>query len=255
MMTKAHVFRAVKFAVSLIPLCFVFAAIMPSTAHAQEGYPSQAYPPQQIDSSQGNLPGAYRITPGFKLFEPEFTFSPFLGARFGGRIAINTPNVDYLPISSSLNYGFNLGARLVPHLFGEFMWNRQTTTLSAHDVPSNTIVPLTDNAHIDMYQVGLLYEIWARSELRPFVVGGIGFTHFDSNGILSFSNRYSYNLGGGVKYLFAPHLALRAELRWSPSQTTSSNTTFCDPFLGCFVTQVRNHAQQGQANVGLEFRF
>jgi hypothetical protein len=58
-----------------------------------------------------------------------------------------------------------------------------------------------------------------------------------------------------VKYLFAPHLALRAEMRWSPSDTTSSSTNFCDPGLGCFTTPITNHAEQGQANIGLEFRF
>lgn len=254
MIAKAHVFRIVNSAVSLISLCCVFAAILPSTAHAQGEYP-EAYPTRQSDSPQDNSPAGYRPTSGYKLFEPKYTLSLFLGARFGGNVAINTPNVDYLPINSSLNWGFNAGVRLVPHLFGEFMWNRQTTTLSAHDIPSNKIVTLTNNAHLDMYQASLLYEIWARSQLRPFVVGGIGFTHFDSHGILSFSNRFSYNLGGGVKYLFAPQVALRAELRWSPSQTTNSNTTFCDPFLGCFVTPISNHAEQGQANIGIEFRF
>jgi opacity protein-like surface antigen len=72
---------------------------------------------------------------------------------------------------------------------------------------------------------------------------------------LSFSNRFSYNLGGGVKYLFAPQVAARAELRWSPSRTTTASTTFCDPFIGCFTTPIDNHAQQWQANIGLEFRF
>jgi hypothetical protein len=50
-------------------------------------------------------------------------------------------------------------------------------------------------------------------------------------------------------------MALRAEMRWSPSRTTSSQTRFCDPFLGCFETSINNHAEQGQANIGLEFRF
>jgi opacity protein-like surface antigen len=163
--------------------------------------------------------------------------------------------VDKLLIDSSLNWGFNFGARIAPHLFGEFMWNRQTTTLNAHDIPINQIVSLTNHAHLDMYQASLLYEIWTRGPVRPFVVGGIGVTHFDSHGILSFSDRFSYNLGGGVKYLFTPYAALRAEMRWSPSRTTTSTTTFCDPFLGCFVTPVNNYANQGQANVGIEFRF
>ena len=87
--------------------------------------------------------------------ETKYTFSPFVGARFGGRIDINTPNVDYLPIHSSLNWGFNFGARILPNLFGEFMWNRQTTTLSAHHVQTNNETTLTNNAHLDMYQAGV----------------------------------------------------------------------------------------------------
>lgn len=183
-----------------------------------------------------------------------FEIEPFVGARFGGRITINTPDVDYLPIDASLNWGFTTGVGIVPHLFGEFMFNRQTTTLSAHDVLLGQTVPLTNRAHLDLYHFGLLYEFWTRGMLRPFVAGGIGDTHFDSHGVLSFEDRFSYNLGGGIKYLFAPQVALRAELRWSPSRTTASSTTFCDPALGCFTTPVNHHAQQGQADIGLEFR-
>jgi len=195
------------------------------------------------------------LTPPPAHAQVRYTISPFVGARFGGRINVNTPDVDYLSIHNSLNWGFNAGASFVPNLFGEFMWNRQTTTISAHDVQTDRMTTLTNKAHIDMYQGSLLYEIPMRSMLWPFVVAGIGFTHFDSHGILDFSNRFSYNFGGGVKYLFAPQVALRAELRWSPSRTTTSSAVFCDPFFGCFTTPISNHANQGQANIGIEFRF
>ena len=118
------------------------------------------------------------------------------------------------------------------------------------------MVTLTNNAHLDLYQFSLLYEFpTTNSQLLPFVVAGIGDEHFDSHGILSFSDRFAYNLGGGVKYLLTPQIALRGEMRWSPSRTTSSSTRFCDPSLGCFTTPITNHAQQGQANIGVEFRF
>ncbi len=271
MSMKLQWLRAVKMALSLVSLACLFAASTPSMAHAQ-GYPPGGYPPPGSYPPPpppgypppGYPPARYPQTyprqrrpeaSGYHRFEPKYTLSLFMGTRFGGNIAINTPHVDYLPISSSFNWGFNAGARLAPHLFAEFMWNRQTTTLSAHDIPTNQIVTLSNNAHLDMYQGSLLYEIWAYSRLRPYVVGGIGFTHFDSHGILSFSDRFSYNLGGGVKYLIAPNVALRGEMRWSPSRTTSSSTNFCDPFLGCFVTPISNHAEQWQANLGVEFRF
>ena len=262
---RAGVCKLVKLAGGLISLLFLMAVIAPSAARAQgpypppgyppPGYPPPNYPPPGYPPPGNPRPQKHPHYEGYSRFEPRYTFSLFLGSRFGGNIAINKPNVNYLPISSSLNWGFNASVRLVPHLFTEFMWNRQTTTLSAHDVPTNQIVPLTNNAHLDLWQQSLLYEIWASARVRPYIVGGIGFTHFDSDGVLSFDNRFSYNLGGGVKYLFAPHMALRAEMRWSPSRTTISNTTFCDQFLGCFNTSVHNHAEQGQANIGVEFRF
>jgi len=234
----------------LLSLACISIAMAPSAAHAQEyPPPPPSYPPPPPYPPPSSPP-SYA-----SRYETRFTITPFIGVRFGGRVNVNTPNVDYLPISSSLNGGFDIGVAIVPHLFGEFMWNRQSTTLSAHDKLTDSTLTLTNGAHLDMYQLSLLYEISTRSPLRPFVVAGFGVTHFDSNGVLNFHNRFSYNIGGGVKYLFAPQVALRAELRWSPSRTTSSNTIFCDPSLGCFNTPVHNYAEQGQANIGLEFRF
>lgn len=210
-------------------LAFTFLMIAPGAAHAQERHWGEN--------------------------GPQITFSPFIGARLGGQIDINTPKVDYLGIDSSFNGGFNLGKRIIQNLYAEFMWNRQSTTLSAHDVSTNTMTTLTTNAHLDMWQGSLLYEFPTRSHLVPFAVAGIGLTHFDSHGILSFDNRFSYNIGGGVKYLLTRQIALRPELRWSPSRTTSASTVYCDPFLGCFTTPISNHAEQWQANIGVEFRF
>jgi len=228
------------FFISIVGLAL--AAFGPTCARAQEPYPP--YPPP------------YPRAPRYAADYPHiFTFTPFLGTRFGGRIDVNTPTVDYLPLDSSFNWGFNIGASIVRNLFAEFMWNRQTTTLSAHHSDTGDTVTLTNHANLDMYQGDLLYEIPQRGMLWPFVVAGLGVTHFDSHGVLSFSNRFSYNIGGGVKYFFSPHAALRLEARYSPSRTTTSSAVFCDPTLGCFTTRVSNHAQQGQINVGLELRF
>ena len=123
--------------------------------------------------------------------------------------------MNFLPIDSSLNWGFTTDIGIVRHLSGEFMWIRHTTTLSAHDVLLNQNLPVTHHAHLDLYHIGLLYQFWVPWKLRPFVAGGIGDTHFDSHGVLAFEDRFSYNLGGG-KYLFAPEVALRAKVRWSP---------------------------------------
>jgi opacity protein-like surface antigen len=112
-----------------------------------------------------------------------------------------------------------------------------------------------------MYQFDVLYSFLSpERKLRPFVVAGLGFSHFgvqplNGQNVLGFSNRFAYNLGGGVKYFFNPHWGLRAELRWSPSHTTSGLSEYCDPYFGCAPTTVANKAEQGQANVGIIYRF
>jgi opacity protein-like surface antigen len=183
--------------------------------------------------------------------------TPFGGTRFGGQVDVNTANVDFLRIKSTVDYGGLFDVDLASHLQAEFMWNRQPTVLAEHDVNSGAFTDLT-KAKLDQYQFSLLYEFPGKrdiSRIRPFIVGGMGFTNFHSNGVLPFDNRFGWNLGGGVKYFLTRNVGLRIESRWTPTQTTSSIAQFCDPFFGCFPARVRNYAQQGEANVGLIFRF
>jgi opacity protein-like surface antigen len=72
---------------------------------------------------------------------------------------------------------------------------------------------------------------------------------------LGFSNRFAYNLGGGVKYFFSSHWGVRVEARWSPTHTTSGLSEYCDPFYGCYPATTANKAEQGQANIGVIYRF
>jgi len=193
----------------------------------------------------------------------EFEITPFAGTRFGGNIDLTqqgNPNVDYLNIKSSVNYGIMGDVTFWQNFQGEFMWNRQPTSLSAHN-PNDNTYSFVSNMNLDMYQFDVLYQFLpAESKLRPFVVAGLGFSHFgvpslNGESVLGFSNRFAYNIGGGVKYFFNRHWGLRAELRWSPSLTTQGMATYCDPYFGCAPTTVSNRAEQGQANIGVIYRF
>jgi len=193
----------------------------------------------------------------------EYEVTPFFGTRFGGNIDLSqqgNPDVDFLKIKNSENFGAMVGVTFWQNFEGEFMWNRQPTSLSSHN-PNDGAYSFLSNMNLDMYQFDILYEFNSpESKFGPFVVGGLGFSHFGvdpANGqqVLGFSNRFSYNLGGGVKYFFSRHFGIRAEARWSPSHTTQGETVFCDPFFGCAPAVVANKAEQGQANVGVIFRF
>ena len=195
--------------------------------------------------------------------QKEYEITPFFGARVGGIIdesSVGDPNVDYLKIKNSENYGFMAGVTFWEHVEAEFMWNRQPTSLSSHNPNDNTYKFLS-NMNLDMYQVDFLYQFNASdAKFRPFIVGGLGMSHFgvppvQGQSVLGFSNRFAFNLGGGVKYFFNPHWGIRLEARWSPTNTTYGQGTYCDYYGNCFPSQITNKAEQGQANIGLIFRF
>jgi len=191
----------------------------------------------------------------------EFEITPFGGSRFGGVIDFSNTttayngDVDYLTIKSSWNYGIMLDYSLFPNLQAEFMYNHQPTELGEHNFVTGTRSDLT-TADVDMYQWGFNYTFRdPEKRIRPYVVGGLGFTHFNSGGNLPFYNRFSYNLGVGAKYFFSRHVGVRLEGRWSPTRTTVGVEEYYSPFYGPELVGVNNHAEQGQANLGLIFRF
>jgi opacity protein-like surface antigen len=195
--------------------------------------------------------------------QKEYEVTPFFGARVGGNIdesSQNISNVDYLKIKNSENYGIMAGVTFWSHFEAEFMWNRQPTSLSSHN-PNDGTYTFLSNMNLDMYQGDILYQFSSSdSKFRPFIVGGLGVSHFgvppvNGQSVLGFSNRFSYNLGGGIKYFFTPHVGLRLEARWSPTDTTQGQGQFCDEFGNCYSTAITNKAEQGQANIGIIFRF
>jgi opacity protein-like surface antigen len=194
--------------------------------------------------------------------------TPFGGTRFGGSIAFNPPatytptggessaSIDSMSIKSSFDYGVLFDYGIWPGFQAEFMWNRQPTELHAHDANTGAIYNV-GQANLDMYQWGALWELKGEeAKLKPFIAMGLGFTHLNTYGSLTgFSNRLAYNIGGGVKYEFAQHVGLRAEVRYSPTRTTHETGVVEDAFGDVYQTRITNHANQGQANIGVIVRF
>lgn len=201
--------------------------------------------------------GASAVQAQWNSDQRGFEITPFGGSRFGGTIDVSpggSSTVDYVAIRSTWDYGAMLDVDLVPRLQAEFMWNHQPTVLGAHDFTTGAITRV-GQANLDMYQWGILADILRpESKIQPYIAGGLGFTNWDSHGLLPLNNTFSYNIGGGVKYFFNRYIGLRLDARYSPSRTISSNQGFCD-FFGCFVERVPNYAEQGQANIGVIIRF
>jgi opacity protein-like surface antigen len=191
--------------------------------------------------------------------------TPFGGTRFGGSINFSPPaefttssgtsEVDSIPIKSSFDYGLWFDYGIWPGFQAEFLWNRQPTELRAYDASTNSTSDI-GSAKLDMYNWGALWELKGEeSKLKPYIAMGVGFTHFNTYGALTnFGNKLSYNIGGGVKYEFNQHFGLRADVRYSPTRTTSQEEEF-ETYFGPVEENVHNHANQGQANIGVIFKF
>lgn len=102
-----------------------------------------------------------------------YEITPFVGTRFGGQIDLSqsgNPNVDYLKIKSSIDYGIMADVSFWGNFQGEFMWNRQPTSLTSHDPITETLTPVS-NMNLDMYHFSVLYNFLSpERKLRPFVV-------------------------------------------------------------------------------------
>jgi opacity protein-like surface antigen len=204
-------------------------------------------------------PGAFAQ---FSFSQHEFEITPFGGYKFGGNIQVPTsPIYDYLPIQSSVDYGLEADYSIWPNFQAEFQFDHQPTDIDGHVYDTGTQVFLTD-ADINMYQFDFSYNFKSTdAKLKPFIDAGIGWTQWKPGGTtqstsanLPFSKTFSYNLGGGVKYFFSSHVGLRLDVRWSPSRTTTQDEEYCS-FYFCGEVPVASHAEQGQVNVGLIFRF
>ena len=175
----------------------------------------------------------------------EIEITPFGGTKFGGKIELpqgSSNSVDYLPIKSSVDYGIEADYSIWPNFQAEFQWNHQPTDVNEHLIATNTEAFLT-SADIDMFQWDVAYNFKSPdAKLKPFIAAGVGFTHWKPSDVLPFSNTFSYNIGGGVKYFFSSHFGLRADIRWSPSRTTTQYETFIDPFFGPETVPVSSHA-------------
>jgi opacity protein-like surface antigen len=91
--------------------------------------------------------------------------------------------------------------------------------------------------------------------LRPYVAGGLGFTHDSNSGGNPSDTEFSYSIGGGVKYYFTRHFGFRGDLRYMPTYANSSPQTYCDPFGNCYVANQRNYISRGNFVAGLIIHF
>lgn len=199
--------------------------------------------------------------------QARFEAAPFVGYETSGSYPVSVFSggtgavVNSLRANSSLAYGTFLDFNLSENLQLEFMWNRNNTSYSAHDVLTQQYFKAF-NSNIDQYQFGMLYTFLnSEHKVRPYVAGGLGFT-YDSNNPLApggsaLPNRtaFAWSIGGGVKYYASRHIGFRGDVRYLPTYGSSSNGIYCDPFGFCYNTTISHFLNRGNFVGGIIFRF
>ena len=196
--------------------------------------------------------------------QQKFEVSPFVGYETSGSYPVNPfnppvgnlPPVSSLRVNDALAFGTFLNYNLTENMQLEFMWNRNNTSYSGQSILTGQYHKAFDTT-VDQFQFGALY-MFLNSEhrLRPYIAGGLGFTHDSNGGGTPNRTEFGFNIGGGVKYYVSRHVGLRGDVRWLPTYGSSTNGLYCDPFYGfCYNAQLPNYLNRGSFTGGIIFRF
>lgn len=194
--------------------------------------------------------------------QSKYEITPFIGYETGGSYPVttfgtggSTAPIDELRANASAAFGVFLDRNMTENFQLEFMWNRNNTSYSAHNVLTQSYFNAY-HSNIDQYQFGGLY-MFRNSEykLRPYAAASLGFTH-DTNGNGNPSRTaFSWSIGGGVKYSLVNHLGLRGDIRYLPTYGSSSPGTYCDPYFGCYASTVHNYLNRVSMVGGIVINF
>jgi hypothetical protein len=194
--------------------------------------------------------GRFEVTP-FVGYETSGSYPVSIFSNIGG----STAPIDRLRVNDSLAFGTFLDYNVTENFQAEFMWNRNNTSYSAHDLLTNSYFNAY-HSDIDQFQFGGLYMLrGSEHRLRPYIAGSVGFTHDDNSNGTPNRTEFSYSVGGGVKYYLSRHLGFRGDARFLPTYGNSSTGTYCDPFFGCYNAKISNYLNRGSFTAGLIVHF
>jgi hypothetical protein len=155
-------------------------------------------------------------------------------------------------LDATPSYGFAFGVRLREDDVVEFRWARQDSHTHFEDAfPGSPIQNATlDQFHGD-FSHEYMVEDW-RSWARPFVMLSVGASHVSGSPGASFT-RFSFGMGGGVKFFAGRHLGFRIQAEWLPVLVDPYGVAVCG--AGCVVHIGGTLSSQGEVAVGPIIRF
>jgi hypothetical protein len=184
-----------------------------------------------------------------------FDFTPFIGYRTSMSFPIEphvTGTNPRVTLDASPSYGVSFGVRFHEDDLVEVRWARQDSYVHSEDImpqpPRQRVI--LDQFHVDSSHEYLV-EDWA-SWARPFVMGSAGATHVSSSTNINFT-RFSFGIGGGVRFYASRHLGFKIQAEWLPVLVDPHVAFICGP--GCIVHVGGTLSSQGEVLVGPILRF
>jgi hypothetical protein len=139
--------------------------------------------------------------------EVRLEISPHYGYRWGG--SFETEDDQDVGLKGGQAYGLSIDFKPFrdSDLKYELLWSRQESGVDLEDTWQMGHIGVT----VDEFQVGGVLEAH-QGRLHEYITGLVGATLFGPEGADS-EVRFSFSIGGGVKFFIFRNLALRADVR------------------------------------------
>jgi opacity protein-like surface antigen len=156
--------------------------------------------------------------------------SPIIGYTTEANIDDEAREVEDLAVSSGIAWGAQ-GTYFITERVGlEALWTYQSTPVS---IASNGSTGELFTMRMNEVLGNLVYQFRGEdAPLTPFVFGGLGATLLDAPD-LEGETKFSWTIGGGVKWFPLRNLGIRGHARYRPTQLNDSGSDFCSPFGFC----------------------
>lgn len=194
-----------------------------------------------------------------------FEVQPFIGSMYGGSVDVNsdspnTPGINKIALNSSISYGITAGMNFGDLFGAEFLWNQQRTKAVGKLQGGGEFSEKFDVSNNQYHGNFLFYFKPLDSKWRPYALVGLGATNIsgssDVSGTSDSITKFSYGLGGGIKYYFTDRIGIRAQARYAPTYLyTSNGGLWCNWWGYCWVVGNDHYLNQGDITIGMTIRF
>lgn len=184
-----------------------------------------------------------------------FDFTPFAGYRTGMSFGVE-PHVSgtnpRVVLDASPSYGAAFGFRIHEDDLVEVRWARQDSYAHSEDIspPAPRQHMVLNQFHGDFSHEYTIEE-W-RPWVKPFVMLSVGATHLSGETTSSFT-RFSFGIGGGVRFYASRHVGFKVQAEWLPVFVDPQVAFICG--IGCVVHVGGTVSSQGEVMAGPMLRF